>query len=341
MKPLLSIIVPVYNVEKHISKCIDSVISQSAGSFELILLNDGSTDLSGDICNEYAEKDSRVIVKHTPNRGVSRTRNSGIETASGDWLYFLDSDDFLEENAVHNIMNMLDSDCRYDMLIGSFKYVYENRTVKAENRQTTDKGIHLMQDYGRFRIKTCIGAFVVKRKTVLRNHLKFDTNTKYGEDVEFINYCLLCSQLVKVSPYIFVNYNIHEGSAISKVTFDRYDCYKARLRTLERIKTIYPDYKELIHFYSDCLLPQAIIDTTYLLCKSGYTSSKVRRYLYEMDYDAVIRGAASNPDTPMEMRKKINRFIEFPVLTYMSCRLSSHYYVFRKTIGLAKRRILQ
>ena len=93
MRHNLSIIVPVFNVRNYLSDCIDSIISQSYSDFECILIDDGSTDGSGAICDEYAKKDSRIRVFHKENGGVSSARNIGLDNASGEWIYFVDSDD--------------------------------------------------------------------------------------------------------------------------------------------------------------------------------------------------------------------------------------------------------
>ena len=91
--PVLSIIVPVYNVEKYLARCIDSILAQTFTDFELILVDDGSTDNSGEICDEYAGKDPRIIVIHKENGGVSSARNHGLDIARGEYITFVDSDD--------------------------------------------------------------------------------------------------------------------------------------------------------------------------------------------------------------------------------------------------------
>lgn len=101
--PLISVIIPVYNAEKTLAKCIESVLRQDVTQFELILVDDGSKDSSGDICNRYAAKDSRVRVIHKENGGVSSARNRGLEVASGEWITFVDSDDSIGENFFHDV----------------------------------------------------------------------------------------------------------------------------------------------------------------------------------------------------------------------------------------------
>ena len=100
---LISIIVPVYKAEKHLSECIDSIISQTYENFELILIDDGSPDNSGKICDEYAEKDKRIRAIHKENGGVSSARNTGLDNASGEYITFIDSDDFVDKQYLEKL----------------------------------------------------------------------------------------------------------------------------------------------------------------------------------------------------------------------------------------------
>ena len=94
----ISVIVPVYNVEKFIKRCLDSIINQTMRDLEIILVNDGSTDNSGKICDEYAQLDNRITVIHKENGGLSSARNTGLDVATGEWIAFVDSDDYIEKN---------------------------------------------------------------------------------------------------------------------------------------------------------------------------------------------------------------------------------------------------
>ena len=109
----VSVIIPVYNTDKYLRECIESVISQTLQDIEILLINDGSTDNSGEICDEYAKKDLRIKVFHQTNLGVSAARNNGIDNAEGEYLYFLDSDDMIGENFLefaYNVAKANDSD---------------------------------------------------------------------------------------------------------------------------------------------------------------------------------------------------------------------------------------
>lgn len=103
MSPLISVIIPVYNVESYLSECVDSVLRQTCGKFEVILVDDGSTDSCGAICDSYAGSDPRIRVIHQPNGGLSAARNSGLKAARGQYVYFLDSDDYIESHTLEQL----------------------------------------------------------------------------------------------------------------------------------------------------------------------------------------------------------------------------------------------
>ena len=101
---MLSIIVPVYNVEKYIGKCIESIVNQTYKDLEIILVDDGSTDNSGKICDEWARKDKRIKVIHKKNGGLSDARNAGLDICTGDYIGFVDSDDYIELNMYEDLL---------------------------------------------------------------------------------------------------------------------------------------------------------------------------------------------------------------------------------------------
>lgn len=101
--PKISVVIPVYNVERYLAECVDSVLVQSFGDYEIILVDDGATDSSGQICDEYANKDPRVRVIHRQNGGLSAARNTGLDAAAGDYVYFLDSDDYIAPDTLQKL----------------------------------------------------------------------------------------------------------------------------------------------------------------------------------------------------------------------------------------------
>lgn len=120
--PKISVIVPVYNVEKYLRRCIDSILAQTFTGFELLLIDDGSKDKSGEICDEYAKKDSRVRVFHKENGGVSSARNLGLDNALGEWITFVDSDDYVNTNWLSFYVQAFDA----DLIIQGCKIVESN-----------------------------------------------------------------------------------------------------------------------------------------------------------------------------------------------------------------------
>lgn len=128
MEDLISVIVPVYNVEKYLKRCVDSILNQTYKNLEIILVDDGSPDRCGKICDEYAVKDNRVKVIHKENGGLSDARNTGIDVAKGKYISFIDSDDYVENEYVELLYTALIND-RTDMAIGSHKVIYEEGAV--------------------------------------------------------------------------------------------------------------------------------------------------------------------------------------------------------------------
>ena len=127
----VTIIVPVYNVEKFIGKCIKSVLNQTYKNFELIIVNDGSPDNSLEICNYYNSLDDRIKIFTKENGGLSSARNYGIEKASGDYICFIDSDDYIEKDFIKNLLETaLKSDS--DIVICNYNRVFENKSNNAE-----------------------------------------------------------------------------------------------------------------------------------------------------------------------------------------------------------------
>lgn len=138
--PKLSIIVPVYNVEDYLKRCIDSIINQNFKDFELILVDDGSTDMSPSICDDYSNRDKRVIVIHKKNAGLSSARNKGLDIAKGDYIGFVDSDDWIAPNMYLDLVNFCESN-KLDLAICGVELCYENTNKNQPYYMTTNDRI--------------------------------------------------------------------------------------------------------------------------------------------------------------------------------------------------------
>lgn len=130
--PLISVIVPVYNVEKYLNECIDSLLNQSYHNLEIILVDDGSTDSSPAICDDYANKDKRVKALHMKNGGQATARNSGIDICTGEYIFFIDSDDYIEKDTIQFLYNKL-TENNADISAAAFYFLYKNCTIPTND----------------------------------------------------------------------------------------------------------------------------------------------------------------------------------------------------------------
>lgn len=138
--PLVSVVIPIYNVETYLHQCLDSVVNQTFGNLEIILVDDGSIDGCGAICDEYAGKDSRFRVLHTDNRGLASARNTGLEAATGEYIFYIDSDDWIEPVTIESLLSTAE-DYDADIVAAGRSVEYVGRTVHAK----LDEGVQVFR----------------------------------------------------------------------------------------------------------------------------------------------------------------------------------------------------
>ena len=133
---MISVILPIYNVEAYLPQSVESVLNQTYKDLQIILVDDGAKDSSGSLCDEYAKKDSRIKVIHKPNGGLSDARNVGTEAATGDWIFYLDSDDWMEPNTLETLLDFAEKNyC--DVVQGGLYYAYPDYLLKREEKEPT------------------------------------------------------------------------------------------------------------------------------------------------------------------------------------------------------------
>lgn len=184
MTPKISVIVPIYKVEQYIHRCIDSILSQSFTDFELILVDDGSPDNCGKICDEYAQKDSRVKVFHKPNGGVSSARNLGLNNAKGEWVTFIDSDDYIEQGFFS-----IPEDTSEDLLIQNYQLIIDGEFFSKKFEKcliTTAEMKNLVNENIAKRIYRVPWAKFFNRSIIDNNNIRFTEGVKIGEDTLFV-----------------------------------------------------------------------------------------------------------------------------------------------------------
>lgn len=192
MKPLISIVVPIYKVEQYLNRCVDSIINQSYENLEIILVNDGSPDRCGEICEEYKSRDSRIVVIHKENGGLSDARNFGIERATGEFISFLDSDDWLHEDFVSRLYSLL-IDTNADISASNFLKVYDQPSgmpkIEANHSIHEFTNIESLAQYGEELGAQMVVAWGKLYRRELFNEIRFPRG-KLHED-EFTTYKLL------------------------------------------------------------------------------------------------------------------------------------------------------
>lgn len=201
--PKISVIVPVYNTEKYLHRCIDSILAQTFTDFELLLIDDGSKDSSGTICDEYAAKDARVRVFHKENGGVSSARNLGLDCAIGEWVTFVDSDDWVTENAIECFQTNHDE----DVIINSYSEFYEGKTYLKEccpvKISSAKQKNAFLKDYLYTGILTTVCSKIYKRSLI--GGSRFNNDIIVGEDTLFFLNIILKTNNIRVlqEPYYF------------------------------------------------------------------------------------------------------------------------------------------
>jgi glycosyltransferase involved in cell wall biosynthesis len=174
--PAISIIVPIYNVERYLCECID-IIAQTFADWELLLVDDGSPDRSGEICDEYAERDSRIRVFHKDNGGVSSARNLGLDQAQGDFLTFVDADDWIDKDNLEVCVSAMEQN-RLDVLQFPFKRIgADGKVMLIQDIVPTDVD-DLPHYITRGRFNLCVWGAYMRNAIVQENRIRFEEDLK-------------------------------------------------------------------------------------------------------------------------------------------------------------------
>lgn len=265
---LVSIVIPVYNVEKYIRECVDSIINQTYSNIEIILVDDGSKDASGEICDEYARKDDRVTVFHQSNQGVVRARKCGIEHASGEYLCFVDADDCIQEEMIEFFIGNIGT---ADMITTGYNYVNKQGMI-IQKYDGLSEGIYQTKEEMKYFIANVMmfehhnGSHFeyglapylwnkMYRTALVKSFLNdLDEQMVYAEDNEFVIRYVLKAKSVVVTKECFYLYKYRENSAIT-ASSNRfmYDMNKLYI-VLRDVVSGHPMEKELIRQIELCIL---------------------------------------------------------------------------------------
>lgn len=212
--PKISIIIPVYNVEKYLRRCLDSVRSQTFSDFEVLCINDGSTDNSKKILDEYADCDSRFIVINKKNSGVSAARNDGIKHANGEYIHFMDADDFIDSRYYAEMVKMAES-FGLDMVCSGFvtntKYardiIYKSKSVVNTIYKKLRNTYVLTDGY--------VWRYLFKTNFIKQNGLRFDIKLISQEDAIFVLNAISYADSIGFVPGVYYHYMFNDMSALN------------------------------------------------------------------------------------------------------------------------------
>lgn len=304
-----SILVPVYNVEQYLEQCMESILNQSYQDYEVILVDDGSTDKSGVMCDEYASKyPGKVKVIHKQNQGLISARRVGIAEATGDFCIFVDSDDFVELNLLETVQEYLSKDVSVDLLIYSFQYCRDGkiaeRTVKTFEEESvweTDKKQELYETLIYTSKITSIWSKAI-RTSVLKADL-IDYTQYYSknmaEDLLQSLYPMTHAKKVMYTNKILYNYRINESSSSRSYTYKTIPS-KNMLHVYEKIKEYFPIWGMDDKKFQDQLDAKWMHETMYMFCKYyEYASSKEElEKILNYDWKSMLPESACDIENP-------------------------------------------
>ena len=251
-QPLVSIIIPVYNAKAHLDACVQSILDQSFKHFELLLINDGSSDGSSELCDELSQKSEKIRVIHKENGGVSSARNAGLDIASGDYIVFVDSDDVISNNYLEAFIESSD---KADLIIGMIEDLYfdnQGVIVKQKTRHVEAPNCGILADEY-YKLLELLRVPVVKlyKRSILEDHrIRFDENLSLAEDQVFnFSYYKHIKTYALETRSIYKYYHLYESNSLSslrtKKTFED-ELYKLNVE-YAFIKSYSPSNADLVY----------------------------------------------------------------------------------------------
>lgn len=286
MNPKISVIVPVYNAEKTLHKCIDSILGQSYKDWELLLIDDGSTDASATICDEYAQLDNRIRVFHKQNGGVSSARNIGLDNAEGEWITFVDSDDYIVDAVLENILSFHEDIILFSFLIESKNGKIEENILKNQFCTKENISVYLSENIIELIFRVPWSKFFKKK---IISELRFDESIPIGEDTIFVlNYLSACKtmRICAGKFYVWRNdlllYKEKYGLTIEKSTYILFNIYNA----YKHLDIKSPSFMKMIYTFYRYLCEDEIKTNTLLWYRNSFVLSVWNeiKYLFPLAY---------------------------------------------------------
>lgn len=271
----ISVIVPVYNVEAYLERCVESILQQTYAHFELILINDGSTDSSGQICDRLASQYENIKVYHIENAGVSNARNMGIQLATGSWVTFIDSDDFVTQDYLATLASAVEG-LNVGFVIAPLHHI-KNGIVTDIPPHSGKTELWSTEETMKELLMTTRTSFFPVAKLFKRDLLadeKFNTNYHLAEDALFLTELLLktrCSSVFIDKPVYY--YDHREGSATTSVNRHVFDTIEVYQQIIAQVSQAFPNLKyELIN--RECWSYITVYDKIIFTSREEYQKEK-------------------------------------------------------------------
>lgn len=215
----VSVVVIAYNIEKYINRCLDSLINQTFKEIEIIVINDGSTDNTLNIINKYIDKDNRVILHNQENKGAIEARKSGFNISKGEYILFVDGDDWLQENTIEILHNTVINDKQIiDIVLFNFLIAYEDKSIEAQSFKIDKDSEDLLKKLFMDNVKPSIWSKFIRREFIQENDIKFPNSITYAEDLALTTSLFINKPKYKLCNKHLYNYYQRNDSITKVVT---------------------------------------------------------------------------------------------------------------------------
>lgn len=311
---LVSIIVPVYNAEEYIVACIESIQKQTYQNIEILLVNDGSKDLSPAICDRYQQKDNRIKVFHRSNHGVSSTRNFGIENASGDYIQFVDADDTLEPETIEENLKYA-KETNADLVFFSFRYHILDENLIKDNAFTQNFAGNAEEFFEKYFITLIDRELInppwnkfISRNLIQNGNIRFNENFSICEDMAFSTELLNASKRIAFNHKMYYNYNLKStGSLVFRFHENYFEAlsyyYQKAMEYCDRFQNREKAIRKLDTSFSNL----SIMYLKQISCYESWNKQQKYERIQDILRDDNLKKALRNAD--LNKKKRIIHFL--------------------------------
>ena len=311
---IISVIVPVYNVGKYLRECLDSIVNQTYKNLEIILVDDGSLDDSGKICDEYAEKDSRIKVIHKENGGVSDARNVGMEISTGEYIFFVDSDDYIEKNAIKEFVGIAERE-NADIVIANNVFFRDCEVIR-ENINNKGKEVYSKEQAAEHYASFDWGAWNKLFRKEVHESILFPKGKIHEDEAIMFQLIANSNKIVHIERTLY--YYRKRGGSITEQNYStkKMDWYYAWKDNVKFVKGKFPNAYE------------QVLGKWLMVAIYNFDNLLKRNLLQEKKYISEIRAAIRYYSNDIIMSRRINskKKIRTILLSYGSLYLYKKIY---------------